>query len=728
MIRSWQIIFAKTKAKERKMISGPSSSDSSDPSPFSNAIDCARIPEKKPILLIDHDGYINAFYIDDIDIMLVRLGLDRSLLPLVQDIIQANIVYGFAKQVGLRPGLFAKGDVAIIENLKMHVSYQIDDDAHDAVIAALLDSWNRVTSHALASAFRTPTLTPFLEDEDTKFSVFICYEVFVKKLYTGLLNLWCEDSPENLRFYLNITELMLSTLECRPYRRNDYFNYDLLVREIEQLQPIIEPEFVAQIGARLASVKRARDWVQNGCLKHVGNWAGYEIEALEQEFEKPPGERKYEKEDLASALRNILKRGKRLSKKDYLNQQLHDLYQFNTNPYREHKDRKGLLDFVFDADQRQRLGEHEVRRLVHEAIERTIICYADSHHINISDTVFEYPMQLSFLSLPNEVLLEKVASGEIKLPFELFAIYQLTSCDLLREMIGNIVAKPEEPSQMPFPIMFSHGYSMPARGLLFSRMLERQMAGRDVERGLSPSLHHAIFSSFLYPRLVMGASSAASASPRGIHAGLGLLGVLPLAPSVVEDGTHPRVPLLQSGSNVSSIAQAMDDDGDPDDSAHEERGPSSLSVLAARAAMIEDGQESDDEDDVNTPLDDSEHVSAPPSSPVNHSTSSSSTDAEDGGLRDSLIQRLSAISLSSPEREDEAKQEEAPREYLPGYRIVEAVIRTRGRDVLESCPDQVKLLETLDDMMHLQRVRDEEASASSPSAAERQRGGGCLVM
>ena len=428
------------------------------PDPFSKPIICARIPEKRNIFLIDHHGYIHPFLIDDISIGLKFLGVDPKLLPLLIDLVQANLVYGFAEQIGLKPGLFSQGNEAIRENIKKHISYKIDYAAHDEVLKILLDSWNNVVNHPLTKPFRQLTDTvemSHFEDEEMRIMPFDYYHVFFKNIFSGLLNLWKESDTQSMTFYMNLAEVYFSALECRSYLRNDFFNYDLLLRELRDCRVNAADERAEPLLYFTTEVEKRRNWAQENCLTHVGGWCEGELLDLEREFDKRL---------LEIALINILKRADGISSIDKLNRKLQDIYNFNKYLYRldeEHGSNiASLTTYVFRTDRKDgTISNHEVERHIHEAIEYTIMKYAKEHGINIYGTIFKLPKTLKFLALTEDKIIESLYDKTICQAHQLYALYQLTHSEIIRSIVSALV------SQLDVPIGLGILPVLPSRDL-----------------------------------------------------------------------------------------------------------------------------------------------------------------------------------------------------------------------------------------------------------------------
>lgn len=423
------------------------------PDPFSHAIRCARIPETMRVFLIDHHGYIRPFLIDDIRVSLISFGIDPNLFPLLTDLIHANLVYSFAEQVGLKPGLFELGDEAICENISKHISYNIDDDAHDAVLKILLDSWNNVATHPLAKTLSSFTNT---EDDEKKTMIsFDYYHVFFKNIFSGLLNLWKNPDASSIILYMNITEIYFSALERRPYSRNDFFNYDLLLREIKDCQANAVAESVETLSNCIQAIEARRDWAQKNCLIHIGGWCETELLDLEKEFDK---------EILGTALINILKRRDTLSSSDELNKRLQDIFKFNKYLYKIDKQHNshiaGLTKFVFQQDREESLiSNHEVERYIHEAIEYTIMKFAKEQGINIYDTAFEQTDALQFMTWDDEKIIEKLCDGTISQPHQLYILYHLKPSETIKTIILSLLDNSaHEEREISLNLMLRLGY------------------------------------------------------------------------------------------------------------------------------------------------------------------------------------------------------------------------------------------------------------------------------
>lgn len=393
-------------------------------------IDCSRTDQKKQLFLIDHFGYINSFLIDDFDVMLRTLKLSPALLPLASDLIHANIVFGFSEKIGLKPGLFLDGDKAIIENLKNHISDMIDDEVHDEVVAKLVESWNNVASHSLAAHYQRLSKQSRYSAIDGKVLLlpFDNYHFFMKSIFAGILNLWAAPNENMMRFYLNFTEAWFSAVECRAYRRNVFFNYDLLIRELISYQKTVDEEKHQWLEERIQAVKVMRNQAQEGCLTHVKGLIEMWLVDLEKKFAP---------EELGAALVNILKKRSRISNNFALNKELSEIYRFNIDP---HGRNAGFIKFIFTAEKREEMGEQEILRIISEAIEFTIIAYATDHKINIYEVVFPLPTSLQCLNLPEEELVQKLLDKECSEPHQLYALYQTTASPLIRTMIEEIVS------------------------------------------------------------------------------------------------------------------------------------------------------------------------------------------------------------------------------------------------------------------------------------------------
>ncbi|MGE4349996.1 MAG: hypothetical protein AB7D28_09545 [Candidatus Berkiella sp.] len=393
-------------------------------------IDCSRTPQKKQLFLIDHFGYINSFLIDDFEPMLRSLRISRSLLPLLSDLIQAHIVFALSEKIGLKPGLFLEGDKAIIENLKNHISDMIEDEVHDEIVAKLVESWNQVAAHPLAEHYqRLSQQAQSIESEgDIRIMPFDHYHFFMKNIFAGILNLWSTLDQDSMRFYMNFTELWFSTVECRSYRRNDFFNYDLLLRELVSYRKTVHGEKQQWLDERIQAVKLARNQVQEGCLTHVKGWIELWLVDLEKKFSAA---------DLGVALVNILKKRSRISNNFALNKELAEIYRFNMDPQGRNA---GLIKFIFSAEKRAEMGEQEILRLITEAIEFTIIAYAMGHEINIYEVVFPLPESLLCLNLPEDVIVQKLLDKECNEPHQLYALYQMTQSSLVKATIEDMVS------------------------------------------------------------------------------------------------------------------------------------------------------------------------------------------------------------------------------------------------------------------------------------------------
>lgn len=393
-------------------------------------IDCSRTLQKKQLFLIDHFGYINSFLIDDFESTLRSLNISTLSLSLLSDLIQAHIVFALSDKIGLKPGLFLEGDKAIIENLKNHISDMIEDEVHDEIVAKLIKSWNKVAVHPLAKHYqRLSQHTQSSDGEsDVKIIPFDHYHFFMKNIFAGILNLWSNLDQDSMRFYMGFTELWFSTVECRSYRRNDFFNYDLLLRELVSYQKTVDGEKKQWLEERIQAVKLARDRVQEGCLMHVKGWIELWLVDLEKKFSA---------DDLGVALVNILKKRSRISNNFALNRELAEIYRFNMDP---HGRNSGLIKFIFNDQERTDMGQQEILRLITEAIEFTIIVYAMEHQINIYEVVFPLPKSLLCLNLPEDLVVQKLLSGEYNEPHQLYALYKTTQSALVKATIEDMVS------------------------------------------------------------------------------------------------------------------------------------------------------------------------------------------------------------------------------------------------------------------------------------------------
>lgn len=393
-------------------------------------IDCSRTQQKKQLFLIDHFGYINSFLIDDFEPMLRSFHISRALLPLISDLIQAHIVFALSEKIGLKPGLFLEGDKAIIENLKNHISDMIEDEVHDEIVAKLIESWNNVATHPLAEHYQrlSQHAQSSGSESDIRIVSFEHYHFFMKNIFAGVLNLWSTLDQDSMRFYMNFTELWFSTVECRSYRRNDFFNYDLLLRELVSYQKTVHEEKQQWLDKRIQAVKLARNQVQEGCLTHVKGWIELWLVDLEKKFSVA---------DLGVALVNILKKRSRISNNFALNKELAEIYRFNMDPQGRNA---GLIKFIFSAEKRAEMGEQEILRLITEAIEFTIIAYAMGHEINIYEVVFPLPESLRCLNLAEDLVVQKLLDKEYNEPYQLYALYQTTESSLVKATIEDMLS------------------------------------------------------------------------------------------------------------------------------------------------------------------------------------------------------------------------------------------------------------------------------------------------
>ncbi|MCS5709650.1 hypothetical protein CC99x_012160 [Candidatus Berkiella cookevillensis] len=446
-------------------------------------IDCSRTSQKKQLFLIDHFGYINSFLIDDFEPMLRSLRISRSLLPLLSDLIQAHIVFALSEKIGLKPGLFLEGDKAIIENLKNHISDMIDDEVHDEIVAKLIKSWNNIAAHPLTEHYQrlSQHAQSSENDGDIRIIPFDHYHFFMKNIFAGILNLWSTLDQDSMRFYMNFTELWFSTVECRSYRRNDFFNYDLLLRELVSYQKTVDGEKQQWLEERIQEVKLARNQVQEGCLTHVKGWIEFWLVNLEKKFSAA---------DLGVALVNILKKRSRISNNFELNRELAEIYRFNMDPQGRNA---GLIKFIFNTEKRAEMGEQEILRLITEAIEFVIIAYAMGHQINIYEVVFPLPESLLCLNLPEDVIVQKLLDKECNEPHQLYALYQTTQSALVKATIEDMVSPSRSHvthsstmspislslltgrSRIPMPLLASYSFLLPQIPLLNSLSLEESL-------------------------------------------------------------------------------------------------------------------------------------------------------------------------------------------------------------------------------------------------------------
>lgn len=467
----------------------------SGPSLDTDVIDCARIIAKKKTYLVNYNGYIQPFNIDNIEEQLRLLGISSTYYSILIDIVQANLVYSCAKKFCLVPGLFSESDELIEQELDRHIDIKIYDDPKKEIVKSLIASWNRVAASPLAKPFKTALADDTIPYDQPKLTVFVYYEAFVKKYFEGLIcqwpqadiidpnNLWfpgrllysymkslhenktinkngvTEPTPKNdkdtIRFYLNLTEILFSSLSFRPYRRNEFLNHELIekslqviINDIEKNQNSINIDKEGQkdtqkdtrcdyLKSIRALLNNEKNDIQKKCYIPVkGTAMFFADDDLKKQLEKPEAEREFTKEELAIALQNILKRSDGVCNNDYLNRLLKEVFQFNRNPYGKHE-LCGVDKHVFKEERANyRISEREIRRYMHESVECYFVKLARENGFKL-DTEFQLPKAL-LIARDENTLRTLLCDGAVE-PYKLFSLFALSKDECTKDMIRNIV-------------------------------------------------------------------------------------------------------------------------------------------------------------------------------------------------------------------------------------------------------------------------------------------------
>lgn len=387
--------------------------------------------QQKSMLMLDRFGQINVIIVDDLDIFISTLPIKRSKKISISDVVNANLVYSLAEKIGIKPGIFIEGDVALNEYLYACISDNVIEEDKPTVLAELKESWQRVCSHPLATRYMKLGENTCIDNLGVSphFTGFGAYEVFMKDYYCGLVNLYCANQLDEMPLFMQLTEIIFSSLSGQLYQGNEFLRNESAIKHFETNMAQVQHMNEA-IRQKITKYKETFEAQKSGWFIDVMGWAKFELNDVEKEFPLLCGE----------ALTNLLETRFPLCANHRLNQQLNNLLKYlvcredEPQPLLENARWQGRH---FNATQK--------RLMARTAVEYAIFEYAKNYNIILYHHAFLHeetpPFQWAGKGEESETLLlsyvlEKENAEKLK-PFELYAIMRKSDNAAVREVIQS---------------------------------------------------------------------------------------------------------------------------------------------------------------------------------------------------------------------------------------------------------------------------------------------------
>jgi hypothetical protein len=323
---------------------------------------------KQSILILDSYGLINVIEIDHMDGFLRELQIDNKKAILIEDLINANLIISFAEKIGLIPGLFIEGDVAIVDYIRRFISDDIETEDKEILIQELKESWARIYQHPLVQDY-IPLGEHYCMDNalmSPHFPAIGALPFFMTNYYTGLVKLFLSNQGASFNFFLQLSELIISSSKGIPYCQNHFLQIEHVIDALKRSEnQCVENE---DIHALLIKIQTIHNEQTLPWLRRIVGWVQHELVDIKIDFP----------DDCGIALGNLLERHLPLSNKDDLKEQLEELWQYLHWPQEKANPLMTSVKFP-----RKAVHPQLESSLCTEAIEYGILHYAQVHEIII---------------------------------------------------------------------------------------------------------------------------------------------------------------------------------------------------------------------------------------------------------------------------------------------------------------------------------------------------------
>ncbi len=389
-----------------------------------------------PMLMLDGFGQINVIVFDNIDLFTQQLGISENKQLPFSDLVNVNLVYGFAEKMGIQPGLFIEGDQALIQYIEASISDNVVDLDRKGVIEELQASWQRVHQHPLTKPYLTMG-SPLCIDNGTlspHFPAIPGLDVFQLDYYSGLVELFVQSKSESFSRFVQLTHILFCSYYGIGYQNNYFLQMHNFILQLEASVKLVTNDKEIQV-----LLKTSQNLLKNQkgvWFEKVLWWVKGELIGGDLKEDHP--------EECGRALTNLLEGHLPVSANLDLCATLKEPLNYFTWP--EGAENKLLSSCGLTVTGRAAIDFNVLARA---AVEFGIFEYAKAHNIALYEAP-KFPQTQPFLlagqgEKAEQVLLDflEVPENIDKLkPFELFAIARKSQHIFVQELVkAKITAK-----------------------------------------------------------------------------------------------------------------------------------------------------------------------------------------------------------------------------------------------------------------------------------------------
>ncbi len=387
-----------------------------------------------PMLMLDGFGQLNVIVFDNIDLFTKQLGISENKQVLFSDLVNVNLVYGFAEKMGIQPGLFIEGDQALIQYIQASISDNVVDLDRKLVIEELQASWLRVHQHPLTKPY-LPMGSPLCVDNGAlspHFPAIPGFDVFQLDYYSGLVELFVQSKSDSFARFVQLTHILYCSHRCLGYQNNYFLQMNHLISQLEESRNLVTRD--AEVLILLTQAKKLLQDQKGVWFEKLVWWVKGELIVGDIAEDYP--------QECGQAMTNLLEGRLPLSTNVNLCESLKELLNYFTWP-------EGVENKLLRACGLTVTGQTAIdfNKLSRAAVEFGILEYASAHNIAVYEAP-EFPQTHPFLLAGQgkeaeqrllAFLLESENMDNLT-PFELFAIARKSQNSMVQELVQDKIS------------------------------------------------------------------------------------------------------------------------------------------------------------------------------------------------------------------------------------------------------------------------------------------------